>query len=56
MASTVKDLTKTAAAAARNIQAAQQAARDTSAAIAASKGRTVPPGPAEAQAVDGGDQ
>jgi hypothetical protein len=56
MASTVKDLAKTAAAAARNIQAAQQAAKATSAAIAASQGRTVTPGPAEGQAVSGGAQ
>lgn len=56
MAPTVKDLAKTAAAAARNQQAAQQAARDTAAAIAASQGRTVKPGPAEGQAVTGGGQ
>ena len=54
MTATVKDLAKTAAAAARNSQAAQQAARATSAQIAAQQGRTVPPGPAEGQAVTGG--
>lgn len=54
MIPTVKDLAKTATVAARNAQAAQQAARDTSAAIAASQGRTTPPRPAEGQAVTGG--
>jgi len=54
MASTVKDLTKVALAAATNQAASHQAAKATSAAIAAQRGAQALTTPAEAQAAQAG--